>query len=155
MGEWVSEWLIVSDLEIAIASPSFASLFIGNLVGNLFLDTPPSYNLLIVDCHLGVTSFLPTHQGTTALWLRKFVFLLSICVFLLQFLWPSTWDVMIMIGTGDSPGSQGWSMIVMIISWKPLGLSTYYNLWRGVGGVSVNADNSWRGGRGDPSIWLT
>ena len=26
LGEWVSEWLIVSDLEISIASPSFANL---------------------------------------------------------------------------------------------------------------------------------
>ena len=27
VGQWVSEWVIVSDLEIAIASPNFASLF--------------------------------------------------------------------------------------------------------------------------------
>ena len=29
ISQWVSEWFIVSDLEIAIASPSFASLFFG------------------------------------------------------------------------------------------------------------------------------
>ena len=28
MGQWVNQWLIVSDLEIAIASPSFVSLFL-------------------------------------------------------------------------------------------------------------------------------
>ena len=29
ISQWVSEWFIVSDLEIAIASPSFTSLFFG------------------------------------------------------------------------------------------------------------------------------
>ena len=42
VGQWVSEWVIVSDLVIAIASPSFASLFLGAIAS---LSTFP---LLIV-----------------------------------------------------------------------------------------------------------
>ena len=68
VSEWVSQWVIVSDLEIAIASPSFASLLlqirynmdIYFIVGHSMITVTPCSPVTVTPCsHITVTTCSP------------------------------------------------------------------------------------------------